>query len=75
MVFLAKPVMRTVARIELPSTSARMICARSARLNLFILTIMHDRSRFVKWVMQASPYECLQNRGRAWIMQASEAKE
>jgi hypothetical protein len=29
--------MRLVERIELPSTNARMICARSARLSLFIL--------------------------------------
>jgi hypothetical protein len=28
-----------VERIELPSTKHRMICARSARLNLFILTL------------------------------------
>ena len=32
-----------VIGIESMSTSARMICARSARLNLFILTIMHER--------------------------------
>src|SRR5207249_7519776 len=34
--------MRTVDRIELPSTSARMICALSAVLSLFILTTMRE---------------------------------
>jgi hypothetical protein len=38
-VFRAKPVMRETERIELPSTSARMICARSALLNLFIVKL------------------------------------
>jgi hypothetical protein len=36
-VFCANPVMRLVERMELPSTRARMICARSVRFSLFIL--------------------------------------
>src|ERR1051325_2424996 len=43
-VFLAAPVIRTVARIELPSTRHPMIRARSSVLSLFIVTIMLDRS-------------------------------
>jgi len=38
-VFRALPVIRATDRIELPSTSARMIVARSALLNRFILTL------------------------------------
>ena len=49
-VLRAAPVIRAVDRIEFPSTSARMICARSALLNRFILklcvrvvtTVWHD---------------------------------
>lgn len=36
-VFCANPVRRLVERIELPSTNARMICARSVLFSLFIL--------------------------------------
>ena len=39
---LREPVMRLVERIELPSTSSGMICARSDRLNLFILMMLED---------------------------------
>jgi len=50
-VFRAAPVIRDELRIELPSTRHRMTCARSARLNLFILllcvtavtTVCHER--------------------------------
>lgn len=46
MVFLAAPVTRTVARIDMPSTRQLMIRARSSVLSrLLILTIMLDRSR------------------------------
>ncbi len=41
-VFLAAPVMRTVARMELPSTRQPTMRARCSVLNLFILTIMLD---------------------------------
>lgn len=41
-VLSAKPVMRTVDRIELPSTRQLMICALSALLGLFILTTMRE---------------------------------
>jgi hypothetical protein len=37
-------VMRTVLRIELPSTRQPMIAARLSVLNRFILTIMRERS-------------------------------
>src|SRR4051812_11684170 len=47
-VFLLAPVIRHVARIELPSTSAPMIAARFSMDNLFLLTIMPYRSRIVK---------------------------
>src|SRR5437868_4753301 len=47
-VFLLAPVMRHVARIELPSTSAPTIAARFSVDNLFILTIMLERLRIVK---------------------------
>jgi hypothetical protein len=43
-------VIRTVDRRLLPSTSARMICARAVRLNLFILHIMLDRMGIVNRV-------------------------
>jgi hypothetical protein len=39
MVFLAAPVMRTVARIELPSVRQPMICARLSVLNLFMRSL------------------------------------
>ena len=42
--FLAAPVIRTVARIEFPSTKHPMIRARSSVVSLFILTIMLDPS-------------------------------
>jgi hypothetical protein len=41
-VFLAAPVMRTVERIELPSTKAPITCARRSVLRRFILPIMLD---------------------------------
>lgn len=44
MVFLAAPVIRTVARMLFPSTRQPMICARFSVLNLFILTIMREHS-------------------------------
>src|SRR5580658_5854246 len=44
MVFFAAPVMRTVPRIELPSTKHPMICARFSMLKRFILTIMLEAS-------------------------------
>jgi hypothetical protein len=40
MVFLAAPVMRTVARMLFPSTRQTMICARFSLLSLFITTFM-----------------------------------
>jgi len=40
MVFFATPVMRTVARMLLPSTNAATTRIRSAVLSLFILTTM-----------------------------------
>jgi hypothetical protein len=40
--------MRTVERIELPSTNAAMMRARSATFSLFILTIMLERASNVK---------------------------
>ena len=43
-VFFATPVMRTVARMRQPSTSAATTATRFAMLNLFILTIMLDRT-------------------------------
>ena len=42
--FLAAPVMRTVARMLLPSTRQPMIWARFSVLNRFILTIMLEAS-------------------------------
>jgi hypothetical protein len=47
-VFLAAPMIRTVARIDMPSTRHPMICPRRSVLSLFILTVMLDRSRTVK---------------------------
>jgi hypothetical protein len=47
-VFFATPVMRTVARIEFPSTKDPITAARFSVLSLFILTIMPDRLRIVK---------------------------
>src|ERR1035437_4140133 len=47
-VFLAAPVMRTVARRLLPSTSEAMICARFSVVSRFILTIMPERIGIVK---------------------------
>jgi hypothetical protein len=44
----AVPVMRTVDRMELPSTSAAKMRPRSSLFNLFILTIMHSRLCIVK---------------------------
>ena len=44
----AAPVIRHVARIELPSTSAATMAVRFALVNLFILTIMPERSCNVK---------------------------
>ncbi len=44
-VAFATPVIRTVARIELPSTSEAMTCWRFSVDNRFILTIMPERSR------------------------------
>ncbi len=44
MVFLAAPVIRTVARMLLPSTRQPMIWARFSVDSLFILTIMRKRS-------------------------------
>ena len=43
-VFFAAPVIRTVARMLLPSTRQPMICARFSVVSLFILTIMLERS-------------------------------
>ncbi len=43
-VFLAAPVIRTVARMLLPSTRQPMIWARFSVLSLFILTIMRKHS-------------------------------
>ena len=49
MVFFDTPVIRTVARIELPSTRAEMTAARFAVLSTFaILTIMLRREGKVK---------------------------
>ena len=42
--FFATPVMRTVARIELPSTSAAITAARFSGDSRFILTIIRERS-------------------------------
>ncbi len=43
--FFAAPVMRTVARMEFPSTRQPMTCARRSVLSLFtILTIMLEGS-------------------------------
>ncbi len=47
-VFLATPVIRTVERMELPSTNAAMTWTRRAVLSLFILTIMLEQTRKVK---------------------------
>ena len=41
-VFFAAPVMRTVARMLLPSTRQPMIAARFSVLSRFILTIMRE---------------------------------
>ena len=43
-VFFATPVMRTVERMEQPSTKAEMTRTRSEVLKRFILTIMLERS-------------------------------
>jgi uncharacterized membrane protein len=43
-VFLAAPVIRTVARMLLPSTRQPMIWARFSVVSLFILTIMRKHS-------------------------------
>ena len=42
------PVIRVTERRLLPSTSSRMMAARSARLSLFILHIMLERTCNVK---------------------------
>jgi len=42
------PVMRTVARMEHPSTKARTTAQRFSVVSLFILTFMHERSSNVK---------------------------
>ena len=47
-VFFAAPVMRTVPRIDTPSTRQPMICARLSVLNRFILTIMLERTGIIK---------------------------
>ena len=47
-VFFATPVMRTVLRIELPSTNAATTWARRCAFSLFIRTIILDRSRLCK---------------------------
>ena len=44
-----RPVVRTVARIDMPSTRQPMTCARFAVLSLFILTIMLDRSSYCQY--------------------------
>jgi hypothetical protein len=41
-VFLLAPVIRTIARMLLPSTIMLRICARRSVLSLFILTNMHE---------------------------------
>ena len=46
--FLATPVIRTVARIELPSTRQRTTAVLLAVESVFILTIMLDRIGNVK---------------------------
>jgi hypothetical protein len=51
---LAAPVMRTVARMELPSTNARTTAARSVVESLFILTIMRDQISKVKGCVNTS---------------------
>src|SRR5207248_10181678 len=53
---LAVPVMRQVARIELPSTSAAKTPALRSALNLFILTIILERARYAT---PAATSECL----------------
>ena len=53
--FRATPVMREVARIELPSTRAATTAARSALLRTFaILNIMPERLGNVKWFVIGS---------------------
>ena len=47
-VFLAAPVTRQVARMLMPSTRHPTILARLSVLNLFILTILLERSGTVK---------------------------
>ncbi len=44
MVFFATPVTRTVARMLMPSHKHATTCPRRSVLNLFILTIIRDRS-------------------------------
>jgi hypothetical protein len=51
-VFFATPVMRQVARIELPSTREAVTAARFSAVSLFILTLMPDRSGMVKLLCQ-----------------------
>lgn len=50
-VFLAMPVIRTVARIELPSTRAAITRTRSSLVSLFTLTIMLEWSSIIKKII------------------------
>src|SRR4029077_882803 len=58
MVFFAAPVIRTVARMLLPSTRQPMTCARFSALSLFIMTIMLNRLRIVKHQNPRNSLEC-----------------
>jgi hypothetical protein len=53
---LAVPVMRQVARMELPSTRAPMTLARRSADSRFILSIMHERSSIVKGNLNTNCY-------------------
>ena len=52
-VLIATPAIRLVARTLLPSTSIESTWARFSVDNLFILTIMLERTRFVNLFLQA----------------------
>jgi|SRR6516164_1604837 len=54
MVFLATPVMRTVLRMEQPSTKQVIAWARGSAGNLFIMTIIRERFGIAKHFLLAS---------------------
>ncbi len=64
MVFLAAPVMRTVARMELPSVRQLTIRARWSVLSLFILTIVCLTGQDVKVNLTWQRVACFARMGR-----------